>query len=50
MASEGVPFPLLVSERWANVSLTAGVTRTAALRPDELLSLFALLILHGHPD
>ncbi len=44
-ASEGVLFPSLISERWADVSLTAGVTDTAARGPDELLSLFALLIL-----
>ena len=44
-ALEGIPFPSLISERWADVSLTAGVTDTAARRPDELLSLFALLIL-----
>lgn len=42
---EGVLFPSLVSERWLNVSLTAGVTGTGALGPDELLSLFAQLIL-----
>lgn len=42
---EGVLFPSLVSERWLNVSLTAGVTGTEALGPDELLSLFAQLIL-----
>lgn len=42
---EGVLFPSLVSERWSNVSLTAGVTGTGALGPDELLSLFAQLIL-----
>lgn len=45
MAFEGVLFPSLVFERWVNVSLTAGVTDTPALRPDELLSLFALPIL-----
>lgn len=42
---EGVLFPSLVSERRLNVSLTAGVTGTGALGPDELLSLFAQLIL-----
>lgn len=42
---EGLPLPSLIPERWADVSLTAGVTDTAARRPDELLSLFALLIL-----
>lgn len=40
-----IPFPFLVSERCAEVSLTAGVSDTLALRADELLSLFALLIL-----
>lgn len=34
-----------VSERWAAVSLTAAVTDAASPRPDELLLLFALLIL-----
>lgn len=40
-----VLFLSLISGRWEDVSLTAGVTDTAALKPDELLSLFALLIL-----
>lgn len=42
---EGVLLLSLVSERWLNVSLTAGVTSTKALGPDELLCLFAQLIL-----
>lgn len=42
---EGAPFPSLISERWVDISLTAGVTDLLALRSDELLSLFALLIL-----
>lgn len=42
---EGVLLLSLVSERWLNVSLTAGVTGTEALGPDELLCLFAQLIL-----
>lgn len=45
ITSEGVLFLFLAYERWVDVSLTAGVTDTVALRPDELLSLFALLIL-----
>lgn len=44
-ASEGALFPSRISERWVDVSLTAGVTDILALGPDELLSLFALLIL-----
>lgn len=42
---EGVLLLSLVSERWLNVSLTAGVSATEALGPDELLCLFAQLIL-----
>lgn len=42
---EGVLLLSLVSERWLNVSLTAGVTSTEALGPDELHCLFAQLIL-----
>lgn len=42
--SKGIPFSSL-SERWPDDSLTAGVTDTPAPRPDELLFLFALLIL-----
>lgn len=43
--SKGIPFSSLISERWPDVSLTAGVIDTPAPRPDELLFLFALLIL-----
>lgn len=44
-ACEGVLFPSLVSERWANVSLTAGLPTHWLSGLMSLLSLFALLIL-----
>lgn len=51
-ACEVSPFPPLIAERWADVSLTAGVTDTRALWADELLCICSAHSPEhrGHPD